>query len=226
MKTTVNLIAALAVPVLSLALPQAASAWTTNVSCQGGTTGTQVAQGGAGQWTNAFAQTVYSTSVVPSGASQSCQMGVTAGTDGWDQWGGIYSFPTHLGPGANLWIRLALYVPVGFNYTANPMLKFMRVHTASPSAANNGYNDLYIIPSGGTIWDHTLSKDVATPFAYYYESQGNVRGVGSTANKIAYGQWETYEIHYTMDTKPKNQGGLGEVKIWKNNVLLADLTDQ
>jgi hypothetical protein len=226
MKTRRNLLAALALPALSLALPQLASAWTTNVSCQGGANGAHVAQGGAGQWTNSFTQTLYSTAVVPSGATESCQMGITAGTDGWDTWGGIYSFPTHLGPGSNLWIRLALYVPSGFNYTANPWLKFMRVHTASPTSTNNGYNDLYINPSGGSIWDQALSAQVSTPFSYYYESQGMVRGVGTSANKIAYGQWETYEIHYTLDTKPKNQGGQGEVKIWKNNVLIADLTDQ
>jgi hypothetical protein len=226
MKTALNLFAAVAMTGLSMTLSQTASAWTTNVSCQGGTAGKQVAQGGAGQWTNAFTSTLYSTAQVPAGATQSCQMGISAGSDGWDQWGGIYMFPTHLGPGSDLWIRLAMYVPAGFNFNANPWLKFMRVHTASPSNTNQGYNDLYINPSGGTIFDQSLGKDISTPFSFYYEGQGMVRGVGTSANNIAFGKWETYEIHYTIDTTPKNQGGKGEIKIWKNNALIADLTDQ
>jgi hypothetical protein len=227
MKSTTKLLAALALPALSLMLSQNASAWTTNLACQGGTAGAQVAQGsGANQWTNAFTLMHYSTAQVPTGSTQSCQLGVTAGTDGWDQWGGIYQFPSHLTSGSNLWIRLAMYVPAGFNYTASPWLKFIRVHTASPSNANKGYNDLYINPAGGSVWDQTLSKQITAPFAYYYESQGDVRAVGTSANSIATGKWETYELHYTIDTKSKNQGGVGEVKIWKNNALIADLTDQ
>jgi hypothetical protein len=226
MKSTTKLLAALALPALSLILSQTASAWTTNIACQGGTAGQQVAQGGASQWTNAFTSTLYSTAQVPTGSTQSCQLGITAGADGWDQWGAIYQFPSHLTSGANLWIRLALYVPAGFNYTANPWLKFIRVHTASPSNANMGYNDLYINPSGGSVWDQALSKQITAPFSYYYESQGNVRAIGTSANNIATGKWETYELHYTIDTKSKDQGGVGEVKIWKNNALVADLTDQ
>ena len=227
MKSTAKLLAALALPALSLILSQTASAWTTKLACQGGATGAQVAQGSAtGQWTNAFTLMKYSTTQVPTGSTQSCQLGVAGGTDGWDQWGGIYQFPSHLTSGSNLWIRLAMYVPAGFNYTANPWLKFIRVHTASPSNANMGYNDLYINPAGGSVWDQTLSKQITAPFAYYYESQGDVRAVGTSANSIAAGKWETYELHYTIDTKSKNQGGVGEVKIWKNNALIADLTDQ
>ena len=226
MKSTAKLLTALALPALSLILSQTASAWTTNIACQGGTAGAQVAQGGTSQWTNAFTLMKYSTAQVPTGSTQSCQLGVTAGSDGWDQWGGIYQFPTHLTSGSNLWIRLALYVPAGFNYNASPWLKFMRVHTASPSNANMGYNDLYINPSGGSVWDQTLAKQITAPFSYYYESQGNVRAIGTSANNIAAGKWETYELHYTIDTKTKAAGGVGEVKIWKNNTLIADLTDQ
>jgi hypothetical protein len=226
MKMTVNLLAAIALPGLSLVLPQTAGAWTTNISCQGGTAGQQVAQGGTNQWTNSFTSTLYSTTQVPTGSTQSCQLGITSGADGWDQWGGIYMFPTQLTTGSNLWIRLALYVPTGFNYTANPWLKFMRVHTASPSNNDEGYNDLYINPPGGSVWDDTLNKQITAPFTYYYEAQGDDRAVGTSANNIAYGTWETYEIHYTIDTKSKNNGGTGEVRIWKNNVLIADLTDQ
>jgi hypothetical protein len=102
----------------------------------------------------------------------------------------------------------------------------MRVHTASPTNSNMGYNDLYINNAGGSVWDIALHRQITAPFSFYYEGQGNVRAIGTSANAIALGKWETYEIHYTLDTKSKAQGGMGEVKIWKNNTLMADLTDQ
>lgn len=200
--------------------------WYTHIDCEGGTPGAKAAQGGANEFTEAFSSTVYSNTQVGTG-SESCQMGITQGSDGWGQWGGIYTFPTHLTAGDSLWARVSVYVPSTFNYTASPWLKFMRIHTASPTSVNQGYIDLYIVPPAGTIWDAALKKEVATPYAFYYEGNAIVRGVGAQpANDIVTNQWETYEIYYHLDTVSKDAGGAGEVRIWKNNQLLADLTDQ
>ncbi len=200
--------------------------WFTHIGCEGGTLGTQVGQGGPDEFTQTFSSTLYSDTEVGTG-SESCQMGITQGSDGWAQWGAIYQFPTQLSVGDDLWIRLSLYVPSTFNYTASPWLKFMRVLTASPTNNDQGYIDLYIVPPNGTIWDDALNEQVATPFAFYYEGNAIVRGVGSQpANNIATDEWETYEIYYHLDTVSKDDGGAGEVRIWKDNNLLADLTDQ
>lgn len=224
--TSLKYLAVLALPALSLLQPNEASAWTQHIDCEGGTVGAKVAQGTANSFTNSFTSTVYSKTQVGTGA-QSCQMGIPQGSDGWGIWGGIYQFPTHPTAGSQLWVRVSVFVPSGFNYTGSPMLKFMRVHTASPSSQNQGYLDLYINPPTGTVWDSSLKKDVSAPYQFYYEGNPipHTLGVRPT-NDIAFGKWETYEINYHLDTKSKSQGGTGEVLIWKNNQLLADLTDQ
>jgi len=226
MKTMLRYLAALAIPALSIVQAQSAHAWTTHIDCEGGPAGSQVLQGGPNTFTNSFQNTVYSAAQAFTG-KQSCQMGIAQGTDGWGTWGGTYTFPTHLAVGSQLWFRLSLYVPQGFNYTGSPLLKFMRVHTASPANSNMGYLDFYITPPTGTIWDMVLKLDVSVPYEFYYENNPVVRGLGlRPLNNIAFGQWETYEVYYNLDTVSKNAGGKGEIRIWKNNQLLADLTDQ
>lgn len=227
MKQRLKKLAVLSIAGLAMIQPLSASAWTTRIDCEGG--GgllTKVLENLTNTLTSVFTKTVYSNEKVATG-SQSCKMGVSQGSDGWGEWGGIYQFPTKLTTGSQLWIRVSVYVPSGFNYTGSPMLKFMRVHTASPAATNLGYLDMYINPPTGTVWDSSLSKDVAAPYQFYYEGKPvpHTFGVRPT-NSIATGKWETYEIHYKLDSRSKNAGGTGQVKIWKNNQLLADLPDQ
>lgn len=218
------------IPILFLLLlpfhAPTAAAWTTQIDCEGGTPGARLPQGGANQFTQAFSNTIYSDTVFTTG-SESCQLGIAAGSDGWGSWGGTYSFPSHLGIGSQLWIRLSLFVPKGFNYIANPMLKFMRVHTTSPSASDQGYLDFYINPPTGSMWDYATKTEVTDPFTFYYEGKPIPHDLGlRPVNSIALGKWETYEIYYKLDTISKMNGGIGEVRIWKNNQLLADLKDQ
>lgn len=154
-------------------------------------------------------------------------MGITAGSTGWGIWGGTYNFPTQLGVGSQLWIRLSVFVPVGFNYTAKPWLKFMRVHTTSPANSNMGYLDLYINQPTGQVWDYATKTEVTDPFTFYYEGKPMPHAFGVRAlNGFIPGKWESYEIHYKFDTVSKASGGTGEIQIWQNNQLLADLTDQ
>jgi len=203
-----------------------ALAWTTQINCDNGAPGTRVPQGGPDEFTQAFTNTVYSKSVVTTGPV-SCKMGIDAGTDGWGSWGGTYTFPTQLTPGSQLWIRVSLYVPVGFDYAATPWLKFIRVHTRSASTTDNGFLDLYINPPTGTVWDDATKTSVTDPFTFYYEGKPIPHALGTRGlNSIVPGEWETYEVYYKFDTVSKANGGTGEVRIWKNNQLLADLPDQ
>lgn len=226
MKAVLKSVPILVLVLFALRAPTATAAWTTQIDCQHGTNGTRVPQGGANEFTNAFTKTIYSSTVVTTG-KVSCQMGIAAGTDGWDSWGGIYDFPSHLGPGSELWIRLSLYVPAGFNYTANPWLKFMRVHTGSATSNDKGFIDLLFNPPTGTVWDYATKMSVTDPFTFYYEGKPIPHALGVRGqNGVVPGKWETYEIYYKFDTVSKMNGGTGEVRIWQNNELLADLTDQ
>jgi len=200
--------------------------WYTHIGCEGGTLGAQVAQGGADEFSQTFSSTVYSNTEVGTG-SESCQMGITEDslTNGWGQWGAIYQFPSTLQNGSELWARVSLFVPAGFDVTTNDgMLKFMRVHTASPGVTNEGYHDLLISNPGFESWSPGIG-DWAAPYIYNYEGAANLIGVGTVpANNFATGQWETYEMYIKLSPISKDSGGQGEIRIWKNNQLLLDRT--
>jgi hypothetical protein len=206
--------------------PLSAAAWTTDINCEGGANGAKVAEGGANQFSSTFSLTDYSSTVAATG-SESCKMGISAGSDGWGVFGATYAFPSNIGSGSSVWARVSLYVPIGFNVTTNDgMLKFMRIHTANSGGSNVGYHDLLISNPGLVNWSATLGN-WSSSFVYNFEGHPNLIGVGKVpTNNIVQGKWETYEMNIKFDAVAKSAGGTGEVRIWKNNVLLLDSTSQ
>jgi hypothetical protein len=206
--------------------PLSASAWTWDNNCEGGGVGALVAQTPLTGFTDAFSLTTYSKDQAATG-SQSCKMSITAGSDGWGSWGGTVTFPSTIPSGGQVWTRVSLFVPSGFKTTTNDgVLKFMRIHTANSSNSNVGYHDL-LIANPGTTQYSAAGKAFGSAYVYNYEGDPNLNAVGSaTANAIAYGKWETYEMYVKFDPVAKSSGGTGEVRVWKNNTLLLDLTTQ
>jgi hypothetical protein len=202
-----------------------ASAWTTNINCEG-TSGTKVAEGGANHFASVFSKTIYSTEQVADGA-QSCKMGITAGSDGWGEFGAIASFPSHMARNGEVWIRLNLFIPSGFNVSTNTgVLKFMRVHTASSGGANEGYHDLLISKPGSSFWD-TVLGNISSSYVYNYEAFAKLLAVGiPPTDDFKTGRWEAYELYVKFDSVSRNAGGQGTVRIWKNNKLLYERRDQ
>ena len=70
-------------------------------------------------------------------------------------------------------------------------------------------------------------KQTDSPYYYYYETvvRQEYPGVFS-GDRIEKGVWESYEIYYKFDTLSVDEGGTGVVRIWKNNKLLSNLTNQ
>jgi hypothetical protein len=128
--------------------------------------------------------------------------------------------------GAEVWTRVSLFIPSSFNITTNTgVLKFMRVHTANSSGGNEGYHDLLISNPGTTQWDAGVGNWTAS-YIYNYEGFAKLIGVGTVpTNDAVKGKWETYEIYVKLDSTSKDAGGMGEVRIWKNNTLLLDRTN-
>lgn len=195
-------------------LAAGANAWSMKDDCEGVTKNLGL-----------FSNSSYSTEQAASG-TKSCKLGITQGSDGWGVFGGGYTFPSKLAQGSAIWTRISLFVPTGFQINTNTgMLKFLRVHTASSAGANEGYHDLLFSVPGNQFWDTGVGNWTA-PYIYSYEGFPKLLGVGKTAvNEVAYGKWETYEIYVKLDSVSKAAGGSGEVRIWKNNVLLLDRTD-
>jgi len=202
-----------------------ANAWTTQIDCEG-TNGAAVAQGGANHFSSVFSKTVYSNEQAASG-SQSCKMGVTAGTDGWSEFGAIASYPAHVNRNGEVWVRLNLFIPNGFNVTTNTgVLKFMRLHTFSAGGANEGYHDLLIGKPGYTFWD-TVLGNVSASFVYNFEGFAKLIGVGvPPTDSFQTGKWESYEMYVKFDSVSKDAGGQALVRVWHNNKLLFTRHDQ
>lgn len=173
-----------------------------------------------------FSLTKYTSEKVKAG-STSCRMGISSGTDGWGTWGGTMAFPSDLAKGDELWIRLNMFVPTDFNYTGSPQLKFMRVHTKTSSGGHLGYLDFLVTPNGPTHWDSNIGIQSDAPYYYYYESVVRQIYPGTYQNdRIQKGVWESFEIYWELDNVSVDSGGNGRVRIWKNNKLLGDYTNQ
>jgi len=198
--------------------PVSAAAWTTDLACE--------LSNPPPPGITAFSLTSYSTAHAASGAG-SCQMGITAGSDGWGTFGAVYAFPSNVTQGSSIWLRASLFIPPGFDVTTDDgFLKFLRIHTANASGGNEGYHDLLISTPGNINWSPGIGNWTA-PYIYNFEGAAKLFGVGTDpADDFVTGAWETYEINVVFDSTPKSSGGNAEVRIWKNNALLLDNTDQ
>jgi hypothetical protein len=146
---------------------------------------------------------------------QAIMMQARRGKEEYGHWGGIIPFPKHLHKGNEIWWRVHTYWPKGIDYSASPRLKFLRIHTSPKDGGNLGYNDIYLNPPGSKI-----------PLQYIYEGQQKWSPIGDQSQAIQVDTWETYEYYLKLDDKCVDDGGDARVRMWKNGVLLADITDR
>lgn len=214
----------LSAALMVLAAPQSALAWRYNINCENGVLGTAVERGDPNStFTDAAAATYYSNFSPVEGAG-SCEMNIEKGWGGFGKWGGRKVFETPLVKGDEVWIRVHLYYPVGFDYTANPYFKVMRVHTSSPTGGNEGYNDLYMSPYN-TIGVNPSGQRQHSAYHVIKENQDLIQRVwGDITEWPVMGQWETYEMYLKLDNVSVDNGGAGRIRFWKNGVLKGDFT--
>lgn len=195
--------------IFSLFLVNIANAWTIDQSYDSLSNGAKCPGWGS-------TQSVISSDKSASGG-KSCKQKITGGEFGFGEWGGILAFPEKLLKGDEVWIRVRNYFPVGFDYSADPWLKFLRVSTNQSNGDNRGYNDWYINKKGDL-----------PPFRFIYEGRQDLawHKVGEASHAIKLGVWETYEFYIKFDTKSVDEGGSGRMRAWKNGVLMKDMTDR
>ena len=130
-------------------------------------------------------------------------------------WGGIIDFPAPLSKGDEVRIKLSIYWPNGFNYNANPWLKFLRVKTLNASGGNGGYDDIYIPNSGD-----------AHAYQFIYEGEQVWTRFGVAADKVQFGRWEQYELYIKFDSVSATNGGTAIVQFWKDGRLLSTMPER
>lgn len=193
-----------------------ASAWRVDLNFNNGTPGT-VAQKTNGGFSDAASGSYYTTAQSYEGG-MACELNIAQGEFGYGKWGGVITHPTVLKKGDQIWFRVRTFMPVGFNYDSygeGNHLKFLRIHTQTPTGSNVGYDDWYINPKGSST---------AHQFIYEGEQVWDFFAPASQAPVL--GQWETYEMYVKLDDVPVSAGGQGRVRVWKNGVLLKDITNR
>ncbi|MCG3169178.1 MAG: hypothetical protein CALGDGBN_00691 [Pseudomonadales bacterium] len=197
-----------------------AFAWRLDLNFNGGAPG-EVAQGevGGGAFTTAAGKSYYTTDVSYEGGV-AVELNINEGCKCWGTWGGVITHPAYLKKGDELWFRVRTYMPLGFNwdsYGEGGHLKFIRFHTRAPGGVNEGYDDWYINPKA-------ISADISHKFIFEGEQKW-----ATAADKSMFpvlGQWETYEMYVRFDDVSVDMGGAGRVRMWKNGVLLRDITSR
>lgn len=153
---------------------------------------------------------IISDEVTAVSGSKVAKLPIPAGCGGcFGTWGGIINFPTPLAKGDEVRIKLSVYWPQGFNYNANPWLKFLRVKTPS------GYNDIYI-PNAGN----------SHAYQFIYEGEQQWTRFGTTADKVQFGVWEQYEFYLKFDNVSTTNGGTAMARFWKDGKLLAEIPER
>lgn len=197
---------------LLTALASAASAgepsWTLEFDFNAGTVGERVAG------LDAAGGTKYTTEQSFEGG-KAAVLNARRGKESYGRWGGRVKFPGRLRKGDEIWWRVRTFWPKGMDYSANPRLKFLRVHTCTPEGKNRGYNDIYINKPGSKI-----------PFQFIYEGAHKWSPVSGQGDAIVPDKWETYEYYVKLDDRSVADGGRARIRFWKNGKLLKDVTDR
>lgn len=145
---------------------------------------------------------------------QAARLAIRAGDGGgFGQWGAVLPIRPALGKGQEIWVRLYVYWPKSFQFSATPWMKFLRFHTKSADGQNRGYNDLYVDRADQDTSVLRTIKEMHDKWAVY------------DGRAIAREQWERYEMYLSLDNVPADAGGRARVRIWRDDELIFDRPD-
>jgi MYXO-CTERM domain-containing protein len=131
---------------------------------------------------------------------------------GFGQWGGVLPLPD-LGVGRSVWVRLWIWWPASFDFSASPWMKFIRLHNITAAGENGGYNDLYVDNADG----QTSVLRVIKEFHDLWETHDGP--------PLPREQWERYEMQIVVDHVPVDDGGQARFRVWRDDDLIFDRTD-
>lgn len=133
---------------------------------------------------------------------------------GFGLWGGSINIQPTVKKGGEVWVRLRVYWPSSFQFSATPWMKFMRLHNKNGTTFENaGYNDIYIYKADETTNVIGCIKEGHNRWEFY------------DGPKIPRDTWETYEMYLFVDDKSVDQGGQGRMRLWRDGKLIFNRTD-
>jgi len=190
-----------------------AHAWTINSDFESGNVGDKAL--GAGAFNEAFKYTVLSKEFInQNGSTQSAKVGIDAGTDGWADWGGAYTFPSNIPEGGEIWFRAYIYYPANFDFTATGQgLKTLRIHVKNNATGiGEGMFDALTTKSGLSVGSEVASV------AYY---ANNPRSKWANQGvPVAKGEWHAIEMYVKYIAAPNS----GIFRVWQDGKLIFEDT--
>ncbi|MBL4689095.1 MAG: hypothetical protein JKY37_31170 [Nannocystaceae bacterium] len=174
--------------------------------------GYSVDQGLSGEFFDAAGRTQATDDVVHAGTRAARMEIMPEDAGGFGQWGGIVPLPD-LAAGRSVWVRLWVYWPAEFEFSAAPWMKFMRLHNATASGENAGYNDLYVDQADEEVSVLRIIKEIHNIWEVY------------DGHPIARDQWERYEVQLVIDDVSVDDGGDARFRVWRDETLIFDRTD-
>jgi len=151
---------------------------------------------------------------------QSGSVTAKKGQTGFGKWGGSLQFPSFPKEGDEIWFRVNVFYPTGWDFSCGGCtqgMKFMRIHTRNSSGGHEGYLDNLI--KGGT----TGGLLVADSEVNGTDFKANNREGGTDLRKnlgtpVQRNQWHTYEMYLKLSS------GKGIYRIWQDgNLIFEDL---
>ncbi|QJR81987.1 hypothetical protein CA267_015110 [Alteromonas pelagimontana] len=151
-------------------------------------------------------------------SGQSAKIWIKEGQTGYGRWGGDWKFPEPLRRGDKVWFSVHTYMPEEFepySSSGGSRLKFLRILTKDSKQKNVGYDDLYVNIKGSNA-----------PFRFIYEGEQRWHNVGRKNDIFQKERWENYQMSITFDSISKDEGGMAEVRIWKDGEKIAHITNR
>jgi hypothetical protein len=145
-----------------------------------------------------------------------------------EQFGFTLILPTNLVNGDTLWFSTRTYRPTGYDDSASPRLKFIRMHTETSGGSNVGYVDWYLDNIGEF---HFIYEGTQGNPAYAYpdtawvpDPDGDTGNPGFQGHAPTTGVWETWDVCTVFGDVPKASAGTAESFLWKNKELVGHVT--
>jgi MYXO-CTERM domain-containing protein len=153
------------------------------------------------------------TDVVAHTGSRSAKMEIRPEDGGgFGQWGGTLKLPD-LTTGQSVWVRLWIWWPAAFEFSASPWMKFIRIHNRTAEGGNGGYNDLYVDNADGETSVLRVIKEVHNVWETY------------DGPPLPRDTWERYEMQIIADHVSVDDGGQARFRVWRDDELIFDRTD-
>lgn len=172
-------------------------------------------------FTSDAGNTTYTDEQVYSG-NRALKLVIQEGYKGFGSLGGIIDFQKCSAVGGRLlrkgdevWVRVHLFFPKGFEFNVNGRNKFLRLRTFNSAGVSEGYNDLYLD-----------AKMDTTPYDYIFEGLQRWYSMGSQDDLFPLGQWRTVEYYLRLDDKTQAEGGNARLRVWVDGKLIGDTGDR